>query len=159
MENIDVAPINHNALTATSSVALGAAGGAAKTGITWGAVTFGLLTVSGIILGALSGGLLPAIGLGLVGGFGGLLVGPFVGAIASAFGGFSGAVKSANRVTQEKGAANVIQAQVAAYQAQGMAESKYNFPEQGSVMNPAGITSLSAAQVEGRVNGQQLQRA
>lgn len=176
MEDMNVAPVNHGLLSSTGNVALGAAGGAVKSGIsammTWtglfaltGAVLAGTVVALGattlvvaaptILLATVAGGL----GAGILG----LTTSSFAGVIGAALGGFSGASKAITRVGQERGAANVMQAQVATYMAQAQmqaaAADKYNFPPQGSAMNAAGST-ISSVQNDGRTTGDvQLQRA
>jgi hypothetical protein len=162
----NVAPVNHGVLSTTGNVALGAAGGALKTGFTSAALwTIGATVIGGGVAALIA--LSPlAIGLGIVGGgILGLFTSGFAGVIGSAIGGVKGASRSVQRVNAEQGAANVLQAQVAAYQAQAMAQApandnKYNFPAQGSAMNPA-MASIQAdsAQGFGPIAGQGLQRA
>lgn len=177
MSNNDyVAPVNHGVLSATGSVALGAAGGAAKSigkTLLW---TIGALALVGFLWGsgllAMGAALLPesvvaagggfsaagGLGVGTLLGIIGIPVGAFFGAFTGLFGAGKGAVDAHERVSQERGAAQALEAQVAVYQAQANDNNKYNFAAQGSPMNPAG-TTISAMQTDGRVNGQQLQRA
>ncbi|MDX2094665.1 MAG: hypothetical protein SFW64_01805 [Alphaproteobacteria bacterium] len=181
MSNNDyVAPVNHGVLSSTGSVVLGAAGGAAKSIGKMALWTIGIGMVVGVLaftgpLGAMIASVSSSVGTGsiLLGALkvaGGLLVGGGAGALVTTVfsplvglvGAGNGATKAHERVSQERGAAHALEAQVAAYQYQAMAQAndnnKYNFAAQGSPMNPAG-TTISAMQADGRVEGQQLQRA
>lgn len=165
MEQQNVAPVDHGLFSATGNVALGTAGGAAssmgKTALyaIGGFFVLGLLVGSGFIGGALAlfgsgaGSALSTIAYGL--GFGAFLGVPaalVAAPLAGLVGGGKGAINATHRVSAEKGAANAVQAQVAAYQAQAQAEAiaasapaaKYDFPPQGAPMNQAG-TKLFAA--------------
>jgi hypothetical protein len=181
MEQQNVAPVNHGVLSATGNVALGTVGGGikymAKT-VLWcvgiGAVigvlaATGVLPLAAVTTGTVAGTFWSTIGNVVLGGSIGGLVGAaastLVAPIAGLVGAGKGAVHSTNRVSQEKGAAKAIEAQVAVYQAQAQAEAmaasndnKYQFPPQGSPMNQAGST-VNAMQADGRVDGMQLQRA
>lgn len=166
MEQQNVAPVDHGLFSATGNVALGTAGGAAssmgKTALyaIGGFAFLGFLVGTGALGGALAlfgsgaGSVLSTIGYTL--GFGAFLGVPaalVAAPLAGLVGGGKGAVHATHRVSAEKGAANAVQAQVAAYQAQAQAEAiaasaaptaKYDFPPQGAPMNPAG-TKLFAA--------------
>lgn len=161
MDNRNVAPVNHGILSSTGTIAGGAAGGFIKQGAIWYAGTTLLVAGAGIVAGIMTGGLL-GVAIGAAGIFtGGWVAGPFVAAIAAGFGGLGGALKGNDRVRAEQGAANELQAQKEIYQAQIIAQNNaktYNFPPQGSAMNPAG-TTISAMQPQGLVDGLQLQRA
>lgn len=172
-QNEYIAPVDHGVLSATGSVGVGALGGAAKSfgkTMLW---SIGLCAAAGAAIAATlaSGGTLggftwPVIA-GTLGGLGGAVVGlfpgSFIGAFTGLFGGGTGAVEASQRVSQEKGLAKSMQMQMAAYQAQAMAASndnKYNFPPQGSAMNPA-MSQIDASSVDrsGTMVGQQLARA
>ena len=105
------------------------------------------------MFGSGAGSVLSTIGYTL--GFGAFLGVPaalVAAPLAGLVGGGKGAIHATHRVSAEKGAANAVQAQVAAYQAQAQAEAiaasapaaKYDFPPQGAPMNQAG-TKLFAA--------------
>lgn len=165
-----VAPVDHGVLSSTGAVVTGTATGifssVGKTAMytIGGFALLGLLVGSGFLPAAF-GLLAPILGpsAGSVGstilytlGFGALGVGASVVAapVAGLIGGSKGATNAVHRVSAEKGAANAVQAQVAAYKAQAQAEAaiasanaasaKYNFPAQGDAMNPAS-TKLFAA--------------
>lgn len=165
-----VAPVDHGVLSSTGTVAVGTASGifssVGKTALytIGGFALVGFLVGTGVF-GAAFGLLAPVLGSSAGGvastifytlGFGALGVGASVVAapVAGLIGGSKGAMHSINRVSAEKGAANAVQAQVAAYKAQAQAEAaiasanaasaKYNFPAQGDAMNPAS-TKLFAA--------------
>lgn len=174
MSNNDyVAPVDHGVLSATGSVALGTAGGAVKSfgkTMLW---SIGICAAAGAILaatfasggtlGVISGPLLAGLGGGIGGAILGLIPGSFLGPITGLFGAGKGALETHQRVSQEKGLAQSMKMQVAAYQAQAMAannDNKYNFPAQGSAMNPASTRIMAdLAQDMGTLQGQQLQRA
>jgi hypothetical protein len=170
MEQQNVAPVDHGILSTTGTVAAGAVGGGLKSGIKAFAWTVGIFAVVGILAatGVLpvmvevgtagaAGTFWPLIGkimLGAgVGGAIGILPGIFTGTIGSTIGAVKGAGQASNRVSQEKGAAKVVDAQVEAYKAQAQAEAMaaaasaqapVPFPPQGVPMNPAS-TKLFAA--------------
>lgn len=169
MEQQNVAPVDHGVLSATGNVALGTAGGAAssmgKTALyaIGGFALLGFLVGTGALGGALAlfgtgaGSVLSTIGYTL--GFGAFLGVPaalVAAPLAGLVGGGKGAINATHRVSAEKGAANAVQAQVAAYQAQAQAEAiaaaasaqapaaKYDFPPQGAPMNQAGSKLFAA---------------
>lgn len=172
MQNEYAAPVDHGVLSATGAVAAGTVGGGLKSGFKtalWtigGFATVGLLIGTGILpgllaLGGATAGVWPVIGYTLGGAALGAALSPFTGTLGAMFGAGKGALNAAQRVSDEKGASQAMQAQVAVYQAQAMAASndnKYNFPPQGSAMNPAG-TTIGSIQRDGVMAGQQLQRA
>ena len=189
MSNENINPIHHSTLGGVTQTAAGAAGGALKsglsgylkttlaTGLVVGAVAATIALTGG--LGALGWGAAGTLGnaamnftvFGLVGGVvGAFTTGPVGGAIGSWFGGFHGGANAAERVRNEKGAANVLDAQVSAYQAQAVAAQQAttiyapsaannnSFP--ASTMNQAGSKiQADSAQNLGTINGMQLQRA
>lgn len=182
MEQQNVAPVNHGVLSSTGTVALGTVGGGIKSmakTVLWcvgiGAV-IGVLAATGILpfaavtTGSLAAGFWSTVGnvvLGsVIGGGAGALLSTVAAPVAGLIGAGKGAMRSTNRVSQEKGAAKAIEAQVAVYQAQAQAEAmaasndnnKYQFPPKGAPMNQAGST-VNAMQADGRVDGMQLQRA
>ncbi len=150
-------------------------------GLVWGLGSAGLLAfasekaVEAVVMPAIVGQLghvalvsgLCALAGGAIGAAAGYITVPVGGLIGM----FKGASNASERVSNERSAAMQMQAQVEAYKAQAMAEAmqtapyapaandnKYNFPPQGSTMNPAG-TTLSSVQRDGALAGQQLQRA
>lgn len=167
----NVAPVDHGFFSATGSVALGTAGGALKSigktalwciGI---GAAIGLLAsfgVFGVAAGASSfaipAGFWSGVGSTVLGALGGGVVAAGLAPLAGLFGAGKGAIQSHERVSMETGAARSMDMQLAAYQAMAANNSKYNFPPQGSAMNPAG-TMVSAMQNDGVMNSQQLQRA
>ncbi len=174
-----VAPVNHGVLSATGNVAVGTVGGALKSTakmIMWcvgGGAVLGVLAFTGLLpLGAIAGALGSTGAWSLVGNIvGGTVVGGLIGAtiaavaspIAAVFGAGKGVLNSAERVSQEKGAARMMEAQMAVYQAQAAAQgngaSKYNFPAQGSSMNPASARIQNdSVQNFGAMNAPELQR-
>ena len=176
----NVAPVNHGVLSTTGTVAIGTAGGAIKSTLKvalWCigiGVVVGVLAATGVlpiasmasggVASAFWGTMLKVVAGTVVGGGLGAVVAAGLAPFAATFGAGKGALNASHRVSQEKGAANVLQAQVSAYQAQAQAaaanDNKYNFPAQGSPMNPA-MASIQAdsAQGFGPVAGQGLQRA
>ena len=170
MDNMNVAPIDHGVLSTTGSVAAGAVGSGIKNGaIGWGIGTIGSALIGGLIGAFGFGAILTSwpVLLGVVAGglIGSTIVGPFIGAIGASVGAVTGSAHALNQVKAEKGAASVLQAQVAAYQAQTQAyapanDNKYSLPEQGSAMNPASASiQADGAQTFGPINAQGLQRA
>jgi hypothetical protein len=178
MEQQNIAPVDHGVLSATGSVVGGTVGGAlssvGKTALytIGGFMLFGLLVGTGAVGGALAlfgtgaGSVLSTVGytlgFGAIGAAASVVFAPLAGLI----GGSKGAEHAIGRVSAEKGASNVVQAQLEAYRAQAQAETlaasndnnRYNFPPQGSALNPAGAV-VNSMQADGRVNGMQLQRA
>jgi hypothetical protein len=176
-----VAPVNHGVLSATGSVAVGAAGGALKSfgkTMLWvaggiAAVTFlaaggffaaGTALVSGAGLAAAAGNI--SVGSGLVAGLltGGLIgvpVAAFTGAFTGIFGAGKGAIEAKNRVSMEKGTARAMEMQLAAYQSMAAANEKtYNLPAQGTRFNAApSKIDASTADHNGTMVSQQLARA
>ena len=138
----NVAPVNHGVLSATGNVAVGTVGGAVSSALKVALWCIGI----GVVVGVLAAtGVLPiAAAVGGAGGGGvasafwgtmlkvvaGTVVGGGLGAVlaavlspfAATFGAGKGAINASHRVSQEKGAANVLQAQVSTYQAQAQAE-------------------------------------
>ncbi|MES2984099.1 MAG: hypothetical protein V4735_02805 [Pseudomonadota bacterium] len=181
MQNEYVNPVDHSTLSAGGAVAAGAFGGALKSGaktMLWcvgGFAVLGLLIGTGWLgagvtalglAGGSTGGMTVFLGaVGTVLGAGvGALAGAFSGTIAAAFGAGKGAQQASERVSQERGAAKMMDIQMGAYQANVMAkaanDSRYNFPAQGSTMNQASPRiQADALQNLGTVDGQQLQRA
>lgn len=180
-EQNQTVPVRHTMLSGVGSTTAGTVGGAVKGGVSGWLIATGICAVLGAALftGGFGLGLGSAMlwqgigGAALVGGIGAFTVGPFVGMLTGAFGGVKGGTQAAERVSREKGAATMLDAQVAAYQAQAGAaqtnvytaplannDNKYNFPASGSAMNPA-ASSIQASSAEnlGVVDGQQLQRA
>ncbi len=157
MENMNVAPIDHG-IASASVTTVSEAGRGTFNGFKTGGLWVGLASAVGFGVAAFSGvGALGLIALGIAG-IGATL---FSAGAGSVIGAAKGTYNGVNRVRQEQGAANVMQAQVAAYQAQAIAaanDNKYNFPAQGSQFNEAGST-VNAMRTDGRVNGMQLQRA
>ena len=180
MSNETINPIHHGAVSGVTQTAAGAAGGAAKAAAKgWGATMLGFVVVGaaigfvvatggtgavaswavgGPILGALAGGLIGWFPSQLVGGVGAL------------FGGLKGGSNAAGRVREERGAANMLDAQLSAYQAQAQAmqqattiyapsaANNNSFP--ASTMNQAGShIQADTAQNLGTINGLALQRA
>jgi len=176
-----VAPVNHGVLSATGSVAVGAAGGALKSfgkTMLWvaggiAAVTFlaaggffaaGGALVSGAGLAAAAGNI--SVGTGLLSGllsglFVGVPVAAFTGAFSGIFGAGKGALEAKERVSMEKGTARAMEMQLAAYQSMAAANEKtYNLPAQGTRYNAA-PSQINASSVNrtGTMVEQQLARA
>lgn len=179
MSNDNVAPINHSAGSAAATTLSSTAGGAVKTGAKWWAITAGVGGAIGLVAGlALTGvitipvGLFTAFsGMGLlkvgviaattIGGLVGAatFLGPAAGTIGAAVGAGKGAIRGANKVSEERGQAAQLQAQVEVAKAQATAYNPY--AAQGSSMNPAG-TQINVGrdmQYDGVVNGPQLAMA
>lgn len=181
-----IMPVRHTTLSGTGATAAGAIGGGLKGGIVGYLATTGISAVLGAGIAAVmaAGGLalIPTAAAGVIGWAifggvagavaGGTLVAPAVAVFTGLFGGVKGGAQAANRVSQEKSAAVVMDAQVAAYQSQqspaaqttiytgASNDNKYSFPAQGSAMNAAGSSiQASSAENMGLVSGQQLQRA
>lgn len=179
-----IAPVNHSAGSALGRTTAGAAGGALKTGVVAG-LSWPLVTaVAGGILGALVvgfftggaslaltpvmwGGLIGA-GAGLVGG--GLTALPAAG-VGAAVGAFTGGAKATNRVNEERGAAAVVDAQIAMARAQNPAPAATTIyaptannsarigAQPGERGNRVTETQVHGAQYQGTVHGQQLAAA
>ncbi len=196
MNNDNITPINHNAFTATSTVAaeagksgikkmlatgvlspfastlLGAVAGAAMFGLAAFTVGALFIPVGAVTLGGVAGAALTAAGFGAsIGGFSGLVGGTFFAPLIAGFGGLFGLVGGTSRgiskISQEQSAANVMAAQLSAYQAQAMnvappapTVNKYDFPAQGSAFNQASSTiNAGSLSNEGPLNAAGLQRA
>lgn len=187
MRNEVIAPINHGVLSTASTTAVeagksGLAGLLKGAGLGFlGSIAVGALVVGGVglaagllmapVLGATTilSGLTLGAGIGSVVGlvaapFGGIQLGAGLGTL---IGGFKGASRGLERVGQERGAANMLSAQVDAYKAQNQpqtvvyapsASNHQSFPAQGSPMNQAGST-VTNAQYMDRVNGAELAAA
>lgn len=170
MSNNDyVAPIDHGALSATGSVAVGTAGGAVKSigktalwciaigaavGLTGGlGLLSGLAAESGagLVIGA------KAIFGALAGALGGGVVAAGLAPIVGAVGAGKGAMDSHKRVNMERGAAREMQAQLSAYRAVAASQPAYNpYPQQGTQYNPAG-NCIAGIQNDGTIVGRQRQ--
>lgn len=183
MTNETINPIHHSTLGGATSTAAGAVGGGLKAGVktllavvavgavigaVWATGGLGLLAgeAAATFSGILGDGILGA----LAGAAGGGLVGIFAAPIAGLVGGISGGSRAATRVREEKGAANMLDAQLSAYQAQAQAmqqattiyapsaANNNSFP--ASTMNQAGSRiQADTAQNLGTINGLALQRA
>lgn len=179
MSNETINPIHHSTLGAATGTVAGAVGGGLKTGVK----TLLYTVAAGALIGAIwmSGGfgLLPAaasgvlgniVGGSLLGGLAGGLLGSFAAPIGGLVGGITGGNRAASRIRDEKGAANMLDAQLSAYQAQAQAmqsattiyapsaANNNSFP--ASTMNQAGSRiQADTAQNLGTINGLQLQRA
>lgn len=192
-----IIPVRHSTLSGVGSTAAGTVGGAVKGSIVPFVTSVAICAVLGAAIAVIGPGALFAgigsifggtgagagaavLGKIIVGAVGGALVlgipaGLFTGVFGGLFGAVKGGAHAAERVSKEKGAATVLDAQVAAYQAQSgigigqtnvytaplaTNDNKYNFPAQGSSMNMAGSSiQADSAQNLGLVSGQQLQRA
>jgi hypothetical protein len=195
-----IIPVRHSTLSGVGSTAAGTVGGAVKGSIKAAALWIvGFAVVGALLSVMITTGALPAIlGMelakvaaveagkvtlgsivgsaaitGICAGVVGALTSGFPAVFGGLFGGVKGGAHAAERVSKEKGAATVLDAQVAAYQAQSgigqtnvytaplaTNDNKYNFPAQGSSMNMAGSSiQADSAQNLGLVDGQQLQRA
>lgn len=190
MQNDNINPIHHGAFSKATGTVAGAAGGALKSGASGYLKT---TLVTGLVVGgiaatmALTGGL-GAVGFGALGtlsnalvNFGifgaiGTAIGAFTtgivgGGIASWIGAVKGGSNAATRIRNEQGAANMVDAQLSAYQAQAYAASaapttvyapsaaNNNYPT-ASTMNQAGTkVQADSAMDLGIINGQQLAAA
>lgn len=181
MQNETINPIRHGVISGATQTTAGVATGAVKTGVkSWlgsmgtfiaiGAVvgfTIGTGGLGTIATGAIAG---PIIG-GLVGGLVGIIPSGYIGGLGALIGGFTGGKHAVERVSAERGAANMLDAQLQAYQAQAYAASaapttvyaptaaNNNYPT-ASTMNQAGTKiQADAAQDLGTINGQALAAA
>jgi hypothetical protein len=179
MRNEVIAPINHGVLSTASTTAV-EAGKSGIYGLLKGALvgiglTAGLLGAVALGFGATlaTAATVAALGTGVAitaAAFGAPVVGSLIGisaGLGSLAGGFKGASRGLERVGQERGAANMLSAQVDAYKAQNQpqtvvyapsASNHQSFPAQGSPMNQAGST-VTNAQYMDRVNGAELAAA
>jgi hypothetical protein len=182
MQNETISPINHGVVSATGHTVAGAAGGAVKSGLQ--TIGYTALVCAGIGAVWATGGLgLFATGVGstflsgllgaAAGGLaGGVVLGPLFSVFTGTYGAVKGGANAANRVREEKGASNAMQAQLETYRAQALAsqmapttvyapsatnDNKYSG---ASTMNLAPSTIQQGdAQLQGMVNGMGLQRA
>lgn len=171
-DNEYIAPVDHGVLSATGSVVGGTAVGAVKNGVKtylYTALTCALIGGVFAVAAPLAAGSALAsafssfVGWGLVSGLvGAVVVAPFTSVLGGLFGGAKGGIESAERVRAEKGAANMLEAQVqvARSQAPYIANDNRNYglPAQGTNFNQAG-SMVSGIQPEGRMSGVELQRA
>lgn len=183
MSNETINPIPHSALGTVSGTTLGAVGGGLKgvgkallygvalgaiIGGAWGVGLLGFAaTAAGISGGTVGWTVLGVLGGGLLGGVLGTAVAPATGIIGTVKGGSN----AASRIRAEKGAANMVDAQLQAYQAQAYAAAAApttvyaptaanNNYATASTMNQAGTKiQADSAQDLGTINGMQLQRA
>ena len=187
MNQETINPIRHGAISTASGTALGAVGGGIKTGAkTWmytalgfaalgavvmsGGTMLGLLGVSAATTGTVSTLLGQTLLGGTLGGlFGGLVAGPITGGLGGIVGTVKGGSNAASRIRDEKGAANMMDAQLQAYQAQAMAmqaqpttiyapsASNANRYETASTRNEAPLSIQGGTgQNLGTINGKQL---
>jgi hypothetical protein len=180
MQDETIMPVRHGVLSGTATTAAEAGKGGLSGLFKAGGITFlagaGLTVIGTTALALTSTFSIPAVlGVIAVAGLGTIATvwaTGFAGTIGGVVGGVNGASRGAHRVSQERGAATVLDAQVAAAQAQAVSaqtnvyahsasnDNKYNFPAQGSAMNQAATTfQKDGASFEGRAADQQLQRA
>jgi hypothetical protein len=178
MQNDEATPVNHSLLSGFGATASSAVGHGLKSGVKsavyWIAGVAAVAATIGVIIGSggIASALLWGIGMGTVGVVAGAYTSPFAGVLGGMFGFGKGAVEGSHRVNQERGAAEAMNAQLSAYQSMALgqgtniyaptanAEAKYNFPVQGSAMNPAmSRISAESAQSHGQLDGLNLQRA
>lgn len=192
MSNQTINPINHGIISGTGQTVAGAVGGGVKTGFkTWGTTTLytGLAIGAAAAVIAFTGGA-GALGFGTLGtlgnaltnfavwgalgtGFGAVVTGPFASVFGGIFGAAKGGAQAAERVREEKGAANMMQAQLSAYQAQALAaqasptmvyapsaanNTKYDTASTLKLANDNAIQAGASVQHDGVVQGMQLQR-
>lgn len=174
MKNEVIAPINHGPVSAASTTAVETA----KSGFSGffkgafagfvGSIVAGatLFALGGAVIGLFmapvlgAGAILTALGYGAAIGSAAGFVGSFFGGIqlgaglGTIFGGLGGASRGLDKVGQERGAANMLSAQVEAVKAQNAPQTVVmaqppmrdaSFPAQGSPMNQAGSTVFAAA--------------
>ncbi len=184
MQNDNINPIHHGAFSKATGTVTGAAGGAIGTagkavgstllfstlagagiavaiGLTGGLAAGGFLTTMlfNAVIGSLSGAVV------------GMVASPVVGGIGAWVGAVKGGSNAATRIRNEQGAANMVDAQLSAYQAQAYAASaapttvyapsaaNNNYPT-ASTMNQAGTkVQADSAMDLGTINGQQLAAA
>lgn len=178
MSNETINPIHHSTLGGATGTVAGAAGGMLKSGFKALAFTVG----AGVLVGALWGaGVFAGVGIaggtiintllgGALGGVLGFGASYVTAPIAGTIGAISGGTRAADRIRDEKGAANMLDAQLSAYQSQAQAmqtattiyapsaANNNSFP--ASTMNQAGTRiQADTAQNLGTINGLALQRA
>lgn len=142
-----IVPVDHSSASAVATTAA-SAGKHGLTGMLKGAVTgiigsgvfFGLIGLAiGMAVGA------PVLALAIGAGAGVIFSGPLLGfgaTLGAALGLIGGTAKGMSKVSHEQGAAQMMQAQLAAEQAQAMGQTNIyaqdvSMPQQGSRMNPA----------------------
>lgn len=174
-----IAPVNHGIISgaATTTVEAGRSGlSGLVQGAGWGigissllgATALGGFAAAVVAAPILGFGLPAIIGVGLIAGIGGALLGPVVGmpvigglaALGTAFGLVGGASRGVERVSQERGASEMLTAQVAALQAASLSApgQAVGYPAQGSEMNPA-TSKICGAQYQDRLASPELAAA
>ncbi|MFZ4126110.1 MAG: hypothetical protein ACOYJ2_08620 [Rickettsiales bacterium] len=190
-----IVPYNHSTVGAVATRAGGTAGGAVKGGISTVAWTIGGLAIAGAVLG-LTGGLVgwetlggaianlfgseagvalsgkamavigSVIGVGFIGAVIGTIISPLTGLFGTVKGGFDGYEKADTRISQERGAAQMMNAEISALQSQAMIMQASQAQQRpgdryagASTMLQADHSALQAAQYDGRMNGLQLEAA
>lgn len=161
-----IAPINHSAGSALGSTAAGAAGGAVKvgviTGLSWPLVAAAIGGVIGsLVVGVATGGVGFAItpmmigaGVGtILGGIGGFFTAIPMGTLGGAVGAFTGGAKASNRVSEERGAAAQVEAQIAMARAQNPA------PAATTIIAPNATSHARTEQRGNRVTDTQVHGA
>ncbi|MBN8544481.1 MAG: hypothetical protein J0M34_09490 [Alphaproteobacteria bacterium] len=187
-----IVPYNHSTVGAVFTRAGGTAGGAAEKGISTVAWTIGGLALFGAVVGlvgatigwaavgtalsSLLGGaevsanianvFWAVVGTGALGAVVGALISPITGFFGAVKGGFDGYDRADTRISQERGAAQMMNAEIQALQSQAMimqasqpqarAGDRY---AGASTMLQADHSALQAAQYDGRMNGLQLEAA
>lgn len=188
MQNETINPIRHSALGTVGGTAAGAAGGAVKTGaktflytaigtaLVFGATAAVIAFTGGLgaaaigTAGTLSNAVANFVGFGLLGGAVGVPLGLFTGTIGGGIGAVTGGSRAASRIRDEKGAANVLDAQLSAYQTQALAAQQATtiYAPSAANHNYAGASTKNQAPLSiqggtgqdlGTINGMQLQRA
>jgi hypothetical protein len=180
MQNETIMPVRHGLISGTATTAA-ETGKGALTGLVKGGLiglgtmaALGALALGGATL-ALGGGFAWAVGLGLVGALGGGITGlsiggPLAAGIGTLVGTVFGAKHGIDKVSNERGAATMLDAQLAAYQAQAMASQQATtiYAPSAANHNYAGASTKNQAPLSiqggtgvdmGAINGMQLQRA
>lgn len=182
MSQETITPTNHGVIGAAGHTVAGAAGGAVKSGlkgIGYTALIFGAVGAAWATggLSLLGGGLSATVFHGVLGGLGGALIGgaligPFVGMFTGTYGAAKGGSEAAQRVREEKGAANMVKAQLQAMQFEALnnrgttniyapTASNDNKYDTASTLTqaPSTIQQGQGAQFDGVLGGPQLAAA
>jgi hypothetical protein len=166
MQDEQITPVNHSTFSAAASTATSAAGHGLKSGASAAFKWIVAFAIAGAVIGLLgstvgfgflsmgAGG--SAIGHvlsstligGLVAGAVGAATSMFPAVLGGAWGAGKGAVEGHHRVSQERGAAAEMNAQLSALQAQAAMQSPqtniYTAPAQENILNPQGSRTNAA---------------
>lgn len=180
MQNETIMPVRHGLISGTATTVAETGKGALTGLVKGGLIGLGTMATVGALLAGgaafmLSAGIVPIVLASAAGALGGGVTGMFVGGplaagIGTVVGTVFGVKRGVDKVSNERGAATVLDAQLSAYQAQAMASQQATtiYAPSAANHNYAGASTNNQAPLSiqggtgmdmGTINGMQLQRA